>query len=493
MGKVLIVNNQTYYAEKGEEKNRPIDIVKEDEKVEELIKTLNDLGFTVLGNKEKKDKTKEEFIELLKNVAAKSDLKDDYCFICIVLSYGQDGVITCYDATQSPKNPTAGMQLPVSELQECLKGDKCRDLLLKPKIFMLQLERASGDYIESPATGTQAHKPVKIPREADFLTYTCERERGFNTHPKIESLRDFALHQPLISPDDNVEKLRKESRVLPNGEKIYDSQKCMGKVLIVNNQTYSAKKKVYDAKKGVDKVDDAQKGIDKEDDAEKDVDCRPINKDEEDKKVKELIKTLKGLGFTVLGDEEQKNKTKEEFIDLLKNVAAREDLKDDYCFICIVLSYGQDGVITCYDETHSPKDPTADMQLPVSELQGCLKGDKCKKLLLKPKIFMLQLEKVECGSKEGGQPGRQGRQAPSVKIPREADFLIYTSERDQAITTWNEGLKKYVLEPEQPLEIQTLLTRMNGLYWEYYMNEEQMRMDTPCVTSLLTREAYLKK
>lgn len=63
----------------------------------------------------------------------------------------------------------------------------------------------------------------------------------------------------------------------------------------------------------------------------------------------------------------------------------------------------------------------------------------------------------------------------------------------KAITTWNEGLKKYVLEPEQPLEIQTLLTRMNGLYWEYYMNEEQMRMDTPCVTSLLTREAYLKK
>lgn len=93
----------------------------------------------------------------------------------------------------------------------------------------------------------------------------------------------------------------------------------MGKVLIVNNQTYSAKKKVYDAKNGVDKVDDAQKGIDKEDDAEKDVDCRPINKDEEDKKVKELIKTLKDLGFTVLGDEEQKNKTKEEFIDLLKN------------------------------------------------------------------------------------------------------------------------------------------------------------------------------
>lgn len=270
----------------------------------------------------------------------------------------------------------------------------------------------------------------------------------------------------------------------------YDSKKCMGKVLIVNNQTFSAKKKVNDAKKDVYKVDNAQKGIDKEDDAEKDVDCRPINKDEEDKKVKELIKTLKDLRFTVLGDEEQKNKTKEELIDLLKNVAAREDLKDDYCFICIVLSYGQDGVITCYDETHSPKDPTADMQLPVSELQGCLKGDKCSDLLLKPKIFMLQLEETRLDSMDTVH--QTGTQAPKpVKIPIEADFLTYTCVRDRAITTWNEGLKEYVQKPKQPLEIQTLLTRMNRLYWEYYSNEG-MRVDTPCVTSLLTREAYLK-
>uniref|UniRef100_A0A8W8L076 Uncharacterized protein n=1 Tax=Magallana gigas TaxID=29159 RepID=A0A8W8L076_MAGGI len=164
----------------------------------------------------------------------------------------------------------------------------------------------------------------------------------------------------------------------------YDSQKCMGKVLIVNNQTYSAKKKVYDAKKGVDKVDDAQKGIDKEDDAEKDVDCRPINKDEEDKK-------LEGTRLDSM------------------------------------------------DTVH-----------------------------------------------------QTGTQAPKpVKIPIEADFLTYTCVRDRAITTWNEGLKEYVQKPKQPLEIQTLLTRMNRLYWEYYSNEG-MRVDTPCVTSLLTREAYLK-
>lgn len=64
MGKVLIVNNQTYYAEKAEDKNRPIDIVKEDEKVGELIKTLKDLGFTVLDVE--KNKTRDQMIKLLK-------------------------------------------------------------------------------------------------------------------------------------------------------------------------------------------------------------------------------------------------------------------------------------------------------------------------------------------------------------------------------------------------------------------------------------------
>lgn len=64
MGKVLIVNNQTYYAEKEKDKNRPIDIGKEDKKVEELIKTLNDLGFTVLDVE--KNKTRDQMIKLLK-------------------------------------------------------------------------------------------------------------------------------------------------------------------------------------------------------------------------------------------------------------------------------------------------------------------------------------------------------------------------------------------------------------------------------------------
>ena len=73
-----------------------------------------------------------------------------------------------------------------------------------------------------------------------------------------------------------------------------------------------------------------------------------------------------------------------------------------------------------------------------------------------------------------------------------------------ALTAWIEGFKQYVLKPEQseqhgqpkqpmePMEIQKLLTRMNHLYCKPYTKEGK-EVDIPCVTSLLTREAYLKK
>lgn len=66
-----------------------------------------------------------------------------------------------------------------------------------------------------------------------------------------------------------------------------------------------------------------------------------------------------------------------------------------------------------------------------------------------------------------------------------------------ALDTWIKGFEQYVLKPEQPgqpehpLEIQKLLTRMNRLYCKHY-SDEKMTVDAPCVTSLLTREAYLK-
>lgn len=61
-----------------------------------------------------------------------------------------------------------------------------------------------------------------------------------------------------------------------------------------------------------------------------------------------------------------------------------------------------------------------------------------------------------------------------------------------ALAAWIDGFEKYVLDSEKtgqpPLEIQKLLTRINNLYLVHYGSSA----DIPCVTSLLTREAYLK-
>nr|XP_022298662.1 caspase-7-like [Crassostrea virginica] len=188
IGRVLIVNNQVYHKPHAgslncKECTRPFrrqDIAEEDKEVNELLEKFIKLGFTDIdGGTNKfvyKDQTKAQMIALLEKVA-KQDLENDYCFICVILSYGKDGVITCVpkDENDSVKNPLVGMLLPLAELQNCLKGEKCKGLLAKPKIFMLQLDKLPGDMTDSAGPeALLAARQVKIPREADFLTYTCD-------------------------------------------------------------------------------------------------------------------------------------------------------------------------------------------------------------------------------------------------------------------------------------------------------------------------------
>ena len=189
IGRVLIVNNQVYHKPHAgslncKECTRPFrrqDIAEEDKEVNELLEKFIKLGFTDIdGGTNKfvyKDQTKAQMVALLEkgkdrkkvhiitiavllyvftiilscssnfkdislfSLVAKQDLEKDYCFICVILSYGKDGVITCVpkDENDSVKNPSVGMLLPLAELQNCLKGEKCKGLLAKPKIFMLQV------------------------------------------------------------------------------------------------------------------------------------------------------------------------------------------------------------------------------------------------------------------------------------------------------------------------------------------------------------------
>ncbi|XP_078326123.1 caspase-7-like [Crassostrea virginica] len=209
IGRVLIVNNQVYHkphagsldCKECEKTTRPQDIAKEDGEVNKLVKIFEDLGFKDIdGGTNKfvyKDQSKTQMIELLEKVA-KQDFSQDYCFICVILSYGKDGVITCVPMNEndSVKNPPVGMQLPLAELQNCLKGEKCKGLLAKPKIFMLQLDHVPGDRKDGGSEALPAARQVKIPREADFLTYTCDMNNlthYYGISAWIEGLEKYVL------------------------------------------------------------------------------------------------------------------------------------------------------------------------------------------------------------------------------------------------------------------------------------------------------------
>lgn len=60
--------------------------------------------------------------------AAAANHVDADCFVCVFLSHGENGYINAYDE-----------KIEIKEITDLFKGDKCRSLVGKPKIFILQV------------------------------------------------------------------------------------------------------------------------------------------------------------------------------------------------------------------------------------------------------------------------------------------------------------------------------------------------------------------
>ncbi|VEL25360.1 unnamed protein product [Protopolystoma xenopodis] len=67
--------------------------------------------------------------EIQKQCIASQSHKDDDCFVCIILSHGDDGGIIY--ARDGPVN--------LDQLVQPFHGDSCADLIGKPKLFFIQL------------------------------------------------------------------------------------------------------------------------------------------------------------------------------------------------------------------------------------------------------------------------------------------------------------------------------------------------------------------
>ncbi|XP_040189963.1 caspase-3-like isoform X2 [Rana temporaria] len=166
---------------------------------------------------------------------------------------------------------------------------------------------------------------------------------------------------------------------------------------------------------------------------------------------------------------------------------AKEDHSQRGCFVCVVLSHGKDGGFYLYDDFMTEE-----------YLFNLVKGESCKQLVGKPKLFFIQACR---GFKRdsGVTPYASIATTSTGKIPIEADFLYhystcqgYVSFRNTFSGSWFiqslcEMLKKY----GKKYELMQILTRVNHkVAFEYEANKEKEK-EMPCIVSKLTKDVYL--
>ncbi|KAI7792198.1 caspase-6-like [Triplophysa rosa] len=145
-----------------------------------LIRRFDELGFEVRAYENHK---REQVLAILNEVAA-ADHVDADCFVCVFLSHGENGHVFANDA-----------KIDVQEMTALFKGDKCRSLVGKPKIFILQACR--GDRHDDPATpmdvvdSQMANEVVvdagvlyTLPAGADFIMCYSVAE-GYYSHREV--------------------------------------------------------------------------------------------------------------------------------------------------------------------------------------------------------------------------------------------------------------------------------------------------------------------
>ncbi|XP_072904224.1 caspase-7-like isoform X2 [Hemitrygon akajei] len=172
IGTCIIFNNKNFQPSTGMSKRNGTD-----KDASNLMKTFKNLGFhTEILN----DQTCQQMLQKLSNVA-KSDHSQMAAFICVFLSHGEEGLLYGTDGYEEIKTFTS-----------IFRGDLCRSLIGKPKLFFIQACRGNEfdagvetDGIETDSKGEPATSLQKIPIEADFLY-------AYSTAPGYYSWRNTA-------------------------------------------------------------------------------------------------------------------------------------------------------------------------------------------------------------------------------------------------------------------------------------------------------------
>ncbi|MCI4384339.1 hypothetical protein PGIGA_G00037550 [Pangasianodon gigas] len=213
-----------------------------------------------------------------------------------------------------------------------------------------------------------------------------------------------------------------------------------------------------------------------------------------DRDAGELFKCFKNLGFDVFIYNDQ---TCDKMKGILKKVS-EEDHTDSSCFACILLSHGEEGMIYGTDRA-----------MPIKNITSLFRGDMCKSLVGKPKLFFIQAcrgSEFDDGIQtDSGTPhdSLETDANPRHKIPVEADFLFaystvpgYYSWRNPGRGSWFvQALCNVLNESGKQLEILQILTRVNYMVatsFESWSEDPRFteKKQIPCVVSMLTKELY---
>ncbi|XP_058841342.1 caspase-7-like isoform X2 [Acipenser ruthenus] len=213
-----------------------------------------------------------------------------------------------------------------------------------------------------------------------------------------------------------------------------------------------------------------------------------------DRDAGELFKCFKTLGFEVCIYNDQ---TCQNMGTLLRD-ASEEDHSDSSCFACILLSHGEEGMIYGTDGA-----------MPIKTMTSLFRGDMCKSLVGKPKLFFIQAcrgSEFDNGMQTDSGPSNESLETdanPRHKIPVEADFLFaystvpgYYSWRNPGQGSWFvQALCNVLSEYGNQLEILQILTRVNYMVatsFESWSEDPRFseKKQIPCVVSMLTKELY---
>uniref|UniRef100_A0A673ZVS1 Caspase-6 n=2 Tax=Salmo trutta TaxID=8032 RepID=A0A673ZVS1_SALTR len=170
--------------------------------------------------------------------------------------------------------------------------------------------------------------------------------------------------------------------------------------------------------------------------------------------------------------------------------AAEANHADADCFVCVFLSHGENDHVYAFDD-----------KIAIQDITALFKGDKCKSLVGKPKIFILQACR---GDKHDDPVTPMDAVDSEVKtnevvvdagvvytLPAGADFIMcYYSHRETVNGSWYiQDLCGAMRKFGDSLEFTDLLTLVNR---KVSTRSAGNWKQVPCFASMLTRKLYFR-